>query len=136
MRLVLLICFLATVLARDIPEGVDRITDIAFQSDPTNTRYHYICVGSKLLRGNAYLFIDAEGSLAGLNATKQIVAFQTISFNNAPSAGELAKLEELLCRRDFENIMTSMDQYCQTYYEEFDTAFTEKCTYGQLYSGA
>lgn len=136
MRFVLLISFVAVALARDIPKGVDRITDIALHFDPTSTQCYYTCVGSKLLRGNAYLFIDAEGSLAGLNATKQIVAFQTISFNKAPSAGELAKLEELLCRRDFENIMTSMDQYCQTYYEEFDTAFTEKCTYGQLYSGA
>lgn len=133
MRFVLLICVLA-VAARDIPEGVDRITDMAFQVDPTDTRCYYTCVGSKLLRGNAYLFIDAEGSLAGLNATKQIVAVQTLSFSKPPSFGELAKLEELLCRRDFEHILDSMDQYCQTYYEEYDTAFVEECTYAKLYS--
>jgi len=132
MRLVLLICVLA-VAARDIPEGVNRITDIVLQVDPAETKYNYVCVGSKLLRGNAYIFVDGGGNLAGLNETKQIVALQTLSFGKNPSSGELARLEQLLCFKDFDKIMDSMDQYCQTYYEDVDSAFMEKCIFGKLY---
>lgn len=135
MRFVPLICLLVVCLARDLPDGVTRIVDISLNVDPAGTSYSYTCVGSKLLRGSAYLAVDAEGSLTSINGSAKFVALQTLSVDKPLIPGELAKLEELLCRRDTERIWSSMDQYCTTYYEEQDSAFTEKCTYEQLYRG-